>query len=116
VAVGLAEVVAHPGDRLAPAVAALLVGGCAAYLATFGYTRWRMFRAVSWTRLSAAGICLALLPAASRMPAVVALVLLVVVVAGLNVVEAMVVRRGVARADKPQAPQVAAGGPELTQE
>jgi low temperature requirement protein LtrA len=103
VAVGLAEVVAHPLDRLHLDVAALLVGGCALYLATFGYSRWRMFRQVSTTRLSAAAVCLALLPLAPALPAVVALLALVVVVAALNVVEAVVVRRRTRRA-APAAP------------
>jgi low temperature requirement protein LtrA len=97
VAVGLAEVVAHPSSRLAPSVAALLVGGCALYLATFGYTRWRMFGAVSWTRLAAAAVCMAFLPAASRVPGLAALLILTAVVVGLNVVEAMILRRKAAR-------------------
>ncbi|HZE40230.1 MAG TPA: low temperature requirement protein A, partial [Stackebrandtia sp.] len=42
--VGFGAVVAHPGEPLSAGLAGLLVGGCALYLATFGYTRWRMFR------------------------------------------------------------------------
>jgi low temperature requirement protein LtrA len=93
VAVGMAEVVAAAGTHPHRGPAALLVGGCALYLATFGYTRWRMFRMVSWTRLGAAVACLAVLPFATRMPALALLLVLVVVTVALNVVEAAIVRR-----------------------
>jgi low temperature requirement protein LtrA len=114
VAVGLTEVVAHPGVRLTLGVAGLLAGGCATYLATFGYTRWRMFGAVSWTRLGAAGLCVVALPAASRLPAVVALCLLVTVVTGVNLLEAWFVRRRAVGRER--APDPAAGGLELAPE
>ncbi|MFC1438369.1 low temperature requirement protein A [Streptacidiphilus sp. N1-10] len=87
VAVGLTESVAHPGLRLGTGSGSLLVGGCALYLATFGYTRWRMFRRLSTTRLIAAGICLLLLPAVPRLPALATLGLLAALVVGLNVWE-----------------------------
>lgn len=93
VAVGLAEVVVHPGEHLSWSVAGLLVGGCALYLATFGYTRWHMFRLVSTTRLTAAAAVLVLLPLSVRVPGLVALFLLVAVVVTLNVVEYLRVRR-----------------------
>jgi low temperature requirement protein LtrA len=93
VAVGLAEVVAAPGTHLHGGPAGLLIGGCALYLATFGYTRWRMFRAVSWTRLGAAAGCLAVLPVATRVPALAVVLALVVVTVALNVLEAAIVRR-----------------------
>ncbi|MBV9844275.1 MAG: low temperature requirement protein A [Kutzneria sp.] len=87
VAVGLAESVAHPAGLLGTGVAGLLFGGCALYLATFGYTRWRMFSHWSTTRLSAAAVVLALMPVAARLPALAALGTLLVVVSALNVVE-----------------------------
>jgi low temperature requirement protein LtrA len=93
VAVGLAEVVAAPGAHLHGGPAGLLVGGCALYLATFGYTRWRMFRAVSWTRLGAAAACLAVLPLATRVPGLAVVLALVVVTVALNLLEAAIVRR-----------------------
>jgi low temperature requirement protein LtrA len=92
VAVGLAEVAAHPTDRLPAGPAALLCGGTALYLAAFGYTRWRMFRKVSTTRLGAAAACLLLLPLAPAVPGLVTLTLLAVVLVALNVLEAAVVR------------------------
>jgi low temperature requirement protein LtrA len=87
VADGSAGVVAHPDQPLDTAAASLLFGGCALYLATFGYTRWRMFRKWATTRLTASVVVIALLPAAIRMPALAALGLLLAVVLSLNVVE-----------------------------
>ena len=66
VAVGLVEVVAHPDHHLDLDTAALLFGGAGLYLATFGYTRYRMFRTWSKTRLSTAAVVLILLPLAPR--------------------------------------------------
>jgi low temperature requirement protein LtrA len=90
---GLTEVVAHPGEHLHLDVAALLFGGCALYLATFGYTRWHMFRRVSTWRLSAAALVLALLPFAPHVPALAAVCALAAVVVALNVLEYAIVRR-----------------------
>jgi low temperature requirement protein LtrA len=93
VAVGLAEVVHHPTAPLHLDVAALLIGGCALYLATFGYTRWRMFRRIGWSRLTAAAVCLVLLPAAPVVPALAVLLALVVITVTLNLAEAASIRR-----------------------
>ncbi|HEY7486636.1 MAG TPA: low temperature requirement protein A [Streptosporangiaceae bacterium] len=90
---GLAEVVAHPGAHLHIDTAALLFGGCALYLATFGYTRWRMFRLWSTWRLSAAGVVLILLPFAPYVPALAAVSGIAAVVVALNVLEFELVRR-----------------------
>jgi low temperature requirement protein LtrA len=92
IAVGLAEVTAHPEDHLDLSVAALLAGGCAAYLGTFGYTHWRMFRRPATVRLVGAAVCLATLPLCTRTPAVVAVFILVVVTVLVNVAEAWAVR------------------------
>ncbi len=93
VAVGLAQAIAHPEVRLAAGAAGLLFGGSALYLATFGYTRWRMFRTVSRTRLSAAAAVVVVSPVALFVPALAALSLLALVVVALNVVEHWMVRR-----------------------
>ncbi|AZM89043.1 low temperature requirement protein A [Streptomyces sp. W1SF4] len=93
VAVGMAEAVAHPGARLPLGVAALLYGGCALYLATFGYTRWHLFRSWSVTRLAAAAAVLALLPVAALLPSLGALALLTLLVTALNLAELGLVRR-----------------------
>lgn len=79
--------------RSCPSVVGLLVGGCALYQATYGYTRWRRFRSVSWTRLTAAAVCLLLLPIGGRLPGLVTLLGLTVLVIALNVVEALIIRR-----------------------
>jgi low temperature requirement protein LtrA len=93
VAVGLGESVAHPLDHLHLDAAALLVGGTALYLATFGYTRWRMFRKVSTTRLAAAAACLPVLPLDLVLPGVVTVLVLLAVVVALNVVEEALISR-----------------------
>jgi len=93
IAVGMREAVAHPGQQLSWGVTGLLFGGCALYLATYGYTRWAMFRLVSTTRLTAAAVMLALLPLAPHLPALGALTLVAAVLVALNVVEYVRVRR-----------------------
>jgi low temperature requirement protein LtrA len=95
VAVGLHDSVAAPTHALSWAVTGLLFGGTALYLATFGYTRWAMFRLVSWTRLSGAATVLVLMLFAPHVPALAALFALAVVLAVLNAVElAMVEQMG----------------------
>jgi low temperature requirement protein LtrA len=93
VAVGMRESVIHPGEHLPWGVCGLLVGGVALYLATFGYTRWAMFRLVSTTRLTAAAVVLALLPIAPHIPALAALMLVAGVLVVLNTVEWIRVKR-----------------------
>jgi low temperature requirement protein LtrA len=87
IAVGMREAVANPGHHLGGSATGLLFGGTALYLATFGYTRWAMFRLVSVTRLAAAAVVLILLPIASHLPALAALIGLAAVVGMLNAVE-----------------------------
>jgi low temperature requirement protein LtrA len=93
VAVGLTGVVTHPTTAMEGGTAALLFGGTGLYLATFGYTRYRMFRSWAGTRLTTAAIVLALLPLAHLVPALVALVVLAAVVVALNAVEHVMVAR-----------------------
>jgi low temperature requirement protein LtrA len=93
VSVGLRESIAAPSEHLSWAVTGLLFGGTALYLATFGFTRWAMFRLVSWTRLSAAAAVLVLMPISPQVPAVAALLGLALVLAVLNVVELLRVER-----------------------
>lgn len=94
VAVGLHEAVAHPTETMGWPAAGLLYGGTAAYLATFGFTRWAMFRLLSWTRLGTAAAVVALMPVARTLDALVALVLLAVALAVLNGYEYVTVERG----------------------
>jgi hypothetical protein len=85
--------VAHPDHHLDLDTAALLFGGVGLYLATFGYTRYRMFRTWSKTRLSTAAVVLILLPLAPTVPALAALGGLTLVVVALNVIEWAIVTR-----------------------
>ncbi|ADI09275.1 low temperature requirement A [Streptomyces bingchenggensis BCW-1] len=87
VAVGMHDAVAHPGHHLPAGVAGLLFGGTALYLAMFGYTRWRMFRLVSTTRLGTAAVVLAVLPLGLHLPALASLWLLAGLLTGLNALE-----------------------------
>lgn len=87
VAVGLREAVAASGHPLSWAFTGLLYGGTSLYLASFGYTRWAMFRLVSRTRLSAAAAVLVLLPLGHHVPTLAALLILVGVLAALNAFE-----------------------------
>ncbi|SFF76823.1 Low temperature requirement protein LtrA [Actinacidiphila alni] len=96
-AVGMHETVAHPGHRLGIGPAALLFGGCCLYLAVFGYTRWRMFRLWSTTRLIASAIILLCLPLATRMPALGSMTLLAALIIALDLVEWYRLRRAAAR-------------------
>ncbi|HEY2791185.1 MAG TPA: low temperature requirement protein A [Micromonosporaceae bacterium] len=93
VAVGLHTSIEAPTHPLGWGIAALLYGGAATYLATFGFTRWTMFRLVSWTRLSAAAVVLVLLPLAAVADALAAVTVLAVVLIVLNVIEYMRVGR-----------------------
>jgi low temperature requirement protein LtrA len=86
-AVGIRESVAHPGDHLSAGAAGMLFGGTATYVATFGFTRWTMFRLVSYTRLTTAAVIVALLPIAPHVPALAALSALAVVMVIVNAVE-----------------------------
>jgi len=93
IAAATGEAILHPLDHLHTDVATLLFGGAALYLATFGYTRWRMFHTVSTTRLSAAALSLALLPLARHVPALAAMAALTAALVALNAWEARTVPR-----------------------
>ncbi len=94
IGVGMREVIGDPGARLSWGVVALLFGGCAAYLATFGYTRWEMFRKISWTRLAGSAAVLIVLPLARFVPGLASLAILALVLAALNCWEFWRVRTG----------------------
>jgi low temperature requirement protein LtrA len=85
--VGMSEAVNEPKHALSPSILALLYGGCAVYLATFGYTRWMMFRKLSTTRLAAAACVLLLYPVDLHLPAIAAVTTLAAVLVILNAVE-----------------------------
>ncbi|MEU7866894.1 low temperature requirement protein A [Dactylosporangium sp. NPDC049140] len=87
VSVGLHEAVADPRHHLSWPATGLLYGGAALYLATFGLTRWAMFRLVSITRLTAAAAVLAALPLVPHLPSIASVALLALIIAALNAVE-----------------------------
>lgn len=93
VAVGLGAAVEEPMAPLHQDVAAILYGGAAVYLGTFGFTRWRMFRSVSVPRLATAAICLGAIPMAAMMPAIASVIALGLLLVALAVVEPRVVAR-----------------------
>lgn len=93
-ATAVGAVIAEPSSHLGFEMAALLFGGVALYLATFGYTRWAMFRTVSGPRLIAASVCVMVVPAAVAVPAGAALLILTVIVVSLNLIEAHLVPPG----------------------
>jgi low temperature requirement protein LtrA len=88
-AVGLRESILRPDHHLSWAFSGLLVGGTALYLASFGFTRWAMFRLMSWTRLAASAAVLVLLPVAPHVAALVTLSAIAAVLVVLNTVELM---------------------------
>ncbi len=79
VAAAIGTAVRDPLTALHPDMAALLFGGAALYLATFGFTRWRLSHTVAVPRLAGAVACLLLAWAGQAVPAVWALVLLAAV-------------------------------------
>ena len=104
IAVGLAEVVEEPWHELHADTLGLLAGGTAIYLATFAYTRWRMYHRTSWERLSGAIASLVLIPVGIFVPAVIAVLLLIAVVVVVNVREARRVRQAGPDLDLPRPP------------
>ncbi|WP_042387875.1 low temperature requirement protein A [Streptacidiphilus melanogenes] len=86
-AAGVGAAATHPGARLPPGALGLLFGGCALFLAAFGYTRWRMFRQMSWTRLGAAAAVLVAMALCAPLPALASLGVLAALLAGLNLLE-----------------------------
>ncbi|MFI7423928.1 low temperature requirement protein A [Nonomuraea sp. NPDC049684] len=86
-AVGMAEVVSHPGQVFAAPVTALLFGGCALYFATFCYARWHIFGKWSGPQLAMPVASLAIIPIALQAPALLSVAALVLVVMTFNFLE-----------------------------
>ncbi|MFI6263084.1 low temperature requirement protein A [Micromonospora sp. NPDC051006] len=92
-AVGLADAVPAPLHALPPREAMLLFGGCALFLFTFAYTHWRIHHRIAWRRGGAGAACLLLFPLATLMPALAAVVCLIVVIAVMVAAEELAIRR-----------------------
>jgi low temperature requirement protein LtrA len=95
-ALGVKKVIEHTGDPLADMPAVALCGGLALYLLAHVGFRLRNVGSVSWTRTTAAAVCLALIVVAVHAPAVLTLALLFAVCLVLTAYE--VVRYAEARA------------------
>jgi low temperature requirement protein LtrA len=87
VALGFKKALGEVGDPLYGVPALALMGGAAAYLLAHVAFRWRNMRTLSMQRLVAAAGCLALVPVALEVPALVSVALLALVLAALIVYE-----------------------------
>jgi low temperature requirement protein LtrA len=82
-ALGIKKTLAHTGHELDIVPAFALLAGTATYLLAHVAFRWRNVHRFSWQRAAGAAVCLALLPVATRVPALLALTLLAVVVSAV---------------------------------
>jgi low temperature requirement protein LtrA len=89
VALGLKKVLAHVGDPLETVPAAALCGGVALYLLSHDAMRYRSVRSVNGRRILAAAVTAALIPATTRVDAVVAVALVASVCVALIAYEAL---------------------------
>jgi low temperature requirement protein LtrA len=87
-ALGLKTTIAHVGDELDVVPAAAMLGGTAVYLLAHVAFRWRNVHRFSWARLLVATALVALLPAATAVPALATLALLSAILVALIVYEA----------------------------
>lgn len=85
VAAAIGTATREPLEHLHPDMAALLFGGTALYLATFGFTRWTLFRSVAVPRLCGALACLLLVLLSPHVAALWSLLALVAVLVAVNV-------------------------------
>ncbi len=97
IAAGIGRAVADPTESLPVDVAILLFGGTALYLVTFAFTRWRLFHTIAVPRLSAAVVVLTLFLLATRVWALISVVLLAITLITLNVIENRVLPRTLRR-------------------
>jgi low temperature requirement protein LtrA len=88
VALGLKKTLEHVGDPLKVVPAAALLGGLAVYLVAHVLFRYRNVHRLSWQRLGAAAVLVALLPAAVELAALLTLAIAAAVLAAVIVYEA----------------------------
>ncbi|MER5862148.1 low temperature requirement protein A [Kitasatospora sp. NPDC002040] len=93
-AVGLEELLAHPMEHPHELPQLVLAPGAALYLAGFCYARWRMFGAPAVPRSTGVLACLGVAVAAPALPLLVTAVLVALVLAAVNGVEAFIVETG----------------------
>ena len=82
-ALGLKKTLEHVGDPLKAVPAAALLGGVAVYLVAHVFFRYRNVHRLSWQRLVAAALLIALVPAAVSLPALVTLTIVAALLAAL---------------------------------
>ena len=82
-ALGLKKTLEHVDEPLKLVPAAALLGGVAVYLVAHVFFRYRNVHRFSWQRLTAAGLLVALLPAAVELDALVTLAIAAVLLAAL---------------------------------
>jgi low temperature requirement protein LtrA len=97
VALGLKKVLAHVSDPLATVPAVALCGGVALYLLSHDAIRYRSVRSVNSRRVLAAAVAAALIPAATRVDAVVSVALVAAVCVALIAYETLRHREARAR-------------------
>ncbi|MEV7327279.1 low temperature requirement protein A [Micromonospora sp. NPDC093244] len=93
VAVGLSEVVMEPLEPSRASEGTVLFGGAALFLGTFAYTHWRIHRQIARRQIGASLLCVVLLPLAPLVPALATLATLFAVVAGVSVLEEIIMHR-----------------------
>ena len=93
-AVGARYTVGHPGVVAPAFTACLLPAGAAVFTLTFGYTRWRMFGAPTWTRVGPGLFLLACCALAPWLASAANLGVVVAVVIGTNALEYWIVSSG----------------------
>ena len=86
-AVGDEIVIAHPSAALHGAELVVTIGGPALYLLGHALFRLRMTGTVSWKRLGAMALLIALAPLAPHVPALVTMGLIVAILAALAALE-----------------------------
>ena len=86
-ALGLKKTLEHVGDPLKVEPAAALLGGIAIYLVAHVFFRYRNVHRLSWQRLLAAALLLALLPAAVELPALATIAITATVLVAVIVYE-----------------------------
>jgi low temperature requirement protein LtrA len=87
VALGLKKTLEHVDDPLKVVPGTALLGGLALYLVAHVFFRYRNVHRVSWQRLLAAAVLVALLPAALELPALATIALAAAVLAAVIVYE-----------------------------
>ena len=88
-ALGLKKTLEHVGDPLKVVPATALLGGLALYLVAHVFFRYRNVHRISWQRLLAAAVLVALVPAAVELPALATIAIAAALLAAVIVYETL---------------------------